>query len=267
VKAKRVAILEARAGEQMADLVRKYGGTPISAPGLSELPDIDPQQITGLLSQWASELPHLFIFQTGVGVRALLAATDELGLSDRLLQILAASQVAVRGPKPLAALRSRGVRIDFAAQEPYTTTEVLAELVNNNLAGKRVVVQRYGETNRELHEALEKKGAQVIEIATYRWALPADTAPLAHLVNALGRKEIDAVAFTSASQVHNLFTVAKTLGREDSLRAGLDSALIASIGPVCSAALRQHEVRVDVESHPPKLGPFMRALNDALSER
>ena len=105
MKAKRVAILEARAGEQMADLVRKYGGTPISAPGLSELPDIDPQQITGLLSQWTSEPPHLFIFQTGVGVRALLAATDELGLSDRLLQILAASQVAVRGPKPLAVVR------------------------------------------------------------------------------------------------------------------------------------------------------------------
>jgi uroporphyrinogen-III synthase len=73
------------------------------------------------------------------------------------------------------------------------------------LRGKRVVVQRYGETNRELQAALESEGAEVIEIVTYRWALPADTAPLLKLIGALDRNEIDLVAFTSASQAANLF--------------------------------------------------------------
>jgi hypothetical protein len=62
------------------------------------------------------------------------------------------------------------------------------------LRGKRVVVQRYGETNRELQAALESEGAEVIEIVTYRWALPEDTAPLLRLIGALGRDEIDLVA-------------------------------------------------------------------------
>ena len=162
-------------------------------------------------------------------------------------------------------LRSRGVRIDVAAKEPYTTGEVLDELAGEDLAGKRVVVQRYGETNLELHRALKRRGAQVTEIATYKWSVPADTAPLADLLGALGSSKIDAVAFTSASQVHNLFTVARQLGREPALRAGLDRALIASIGPICSAALKQHGVRVDLEPRPPKLGPLIHALNDALS--
>ena len=267
MKGKTVAILEARVGEQMADLVRKHGGTPVSAPALAEVPDVDPAHITELIEEWERRPPELFIFQTGVGVKALFATTDALGATDRLLRQLAAAQVAVRGPKPTAVLRSRGVRIDFSAKEPYTTTEVLAELEGKNLAGSRVAVQRYGETNRELHHELEKRGALVTEIATYRWGLPADTRPLFDLVGTLERHEIDAVAFTSASQVHNLFTVARQSGREQVLKASLGHTLIASIGPVCTAALKQHDVRVDVESHPPKLGPFIQALNDALSVR
>ena len=42
LKDKTIAILENRAGEQLADLVRKYGGTPFSAPALAEIPEIDP---------------------------------------------------------------------------------------------------------------------------------------------------------------------------------------------------------------------------------
>src|SRR5262249_44968373 len=158
VKGKTVAILEARVSEQMADLVRKYGGTPVLAPALSELPDIDPAHISELLDEWNASPPEIFIFQTGVGVKALLATTDALGSTDRLLRVLAGAQVVVRGPKPTAVLRSREVRIDLSAQEPYTTTEVLAELEGKELAGKRVVVQRYGETNQELHQELEKRG-------------------------------------------------------------------------------------------------------------
>jgi len=265
MKDKTVAILEARVADQMADLVRKYGGTPFSAPALAEIPDVDPAHIGELLGDWVVNPPDLFIFQTGVGVKALLAATDSLGLTDKLLQLLAAARVVVRGPKPTAALRSRSVRIDFAAKDPYTTVEVLAELDGTVLTGTRVVVQRYGETNLELHEALEARGAQVIEIATYRWSLPEDTVPLVKLLDALEKKEIHAVAFTSASQAYNLFAVAKQTGREEPLRTSLNRTVVASIGPVCSAALKKLGVEVDIESHPPKLGPFISALNEALS--
>ncbi len=65
------------------------------------------------------------------------------------------------------------------------------------LRGKRVVVQRYGETNRDLQATLESEGAEVIEIVTYRWGLPEDTTPLLRLIDALGRDEIDLVAFTT----------------------------------------------------------------------
>jgi uroporphyrinogen-III synthase len=267
MKDKTVAILESRMRDHIGSLVRKYGGTPFSAPALAKIPDIDPAHIQELIRDWNFTPPDIFIFQTGVGTRALFTATDSLGLTDILLRLLDSAQVVVRGPKPATVLHSRNVRIDHAASDPFTTHEVLAEIHGTPLRGKRVVVQRYGETNCELQAALERGGAEVIEITTYRWGLPEDTAPLLRLIDALGRDEIDLVAFTSASQVINLFTVAQYDGKEAPLRQSLGRTLVASIGPVCSAALRKLAVRVDIEAKPPKLGPFIDVINATLSHQ
>ena len=265
MKNRTVAILESRARDQMADLVRKYGGTPFSAPALSEIPDVDPAHIEELIRGWRTAPPDVFVFQTGVGTRALFAATDSLALTPTFLQLLDSATVVVRGPKPTGALRARNVHIDLSAKDPFTTHEVLVELDTTAIRGRRVVVQRYGETNVELQEALANRGAEVIEIATYRWGLPQDTTPLLRLIEKLGRDEIDLVAFTSASQATNLFTVARQNDAETALGQSLARTRVASIGPVCSAALRKHGVRIDMEAQPPKLGPLIDAINRALS--
>jgi uroporphyrinogen-III synthase len=265
VNGKTVALLENRVRDKLADLVRKHGGRPFSAPALAEVPDIDTAYISSLLQDWLAKPAKVVIFQTGVGAKALFETTDALDLTDRLLRLLSESLVVARGPKPTAVLRSRGVRIDLTAKEPYTSAEVLEALGPVALQSERVIVQRYGEPNVELDKALEARGATVIEIPTYRWAMPANTRPLVGLMDALARGEIDAVAFTSASQASNLFRLAEQLGRGDPLRTNLSKTLVASIGPVCTKRLEELGVVVGVEAHPPKLGPFVQALDDALT--
>ena len=235
------------------------------APALAEVPDVDNATISRLVGELESHPPKAAIFQTGVGTQALFGATDSLGITPKLLGLLAGCVVVARGPKPTAALRSRQVRIDRSAREPYTTVEVLDSIQDLSLRGERVVVQRYGETNLELGKALREKGAEVVEIPTYRWALPEDTGPLVELIDALERAQVDATVFTSASQAHNLFALAGKLGRQGSLAANLSRTLVASIGPVCSAALEEHGVRIALEASPPKLGPLVAALDRALS--
>ena len=105
----------------------------------------------------------------------------------------------------------------------------------------------------------------MVEVPTYRWALPADTAPLVALIDALDARKIDATVFTSASQALNLFALAASLGRRDTLAEKLNATLVASVGPVCSAALNEHGVKVAIESSPPKMGPLVAALDAALS--
>jgi len=265
VKPKTVAILESRLGNQIAGLVEKHGGRAILAPALAEVPDVDHAAIARLIGEFESRPPTIAIFQTGVGTQALFAATDSLGVTPKLLGLLSRCVVAARGPKPTAVLRSREVRIDRSAKEPYTTVEVLDSLKDLSLRGGRVVVQRYGETNVELDRALRAKGAEVVEIPTYRWALPENTAPLVRLIDALERKQVDATVFTSASQAHNLFALSERLGRQATLAANLNRTLVASIGPVCSAALEGHGVKIAIEANPPKLGPLVAALDRALS--
>ncbi|MGB7541087.1 MAG: uroporphyrinogen-III synthase [Burkholderiales bacterium] len=265
MKTKTVAILESRLGGQLAELVSKQGRRSLLAPALAEVPDVDGAFIAGLVNELQSSPAKMAIFQTGVGVRALFSATDSLGLSGNMIRLLEKSVVVVRGPEPAAALRARGVRIDLSAKEPFTTAEVLESLQAVPIQDERVIVQGYDKTNVELETALRARGARVIEIPTYRWVLPEDTGPLVKLIDALERSKVDVTVFTSASQIHNLFALADKLGRKDSLAANLNRTLVASIGPVCTAALKELGVGVALEATPPKLGPLVSALDQALS--
>jgi len=257
---KNVAVLESRLGRELSDLVAGKGARAFHAPALAELPDLDARTIAELVRSLEARPAKLFVFQTGVGTRALFNVTDAARLTEKFLSSLKGGIVAVRGPKPTGALRSRGVRIDRSAADPFTTKEILDSIRDLDVKG-RVIVQRYGSANRELDQALEARGAQVTEIPTYRWSLPADTAPLLELLARLARGEMQAVLFTNAEQVRNLFLVAE---KKDELRGALNRTLVASIGPVASKALREAGVKIGVEASPPKLGALLAALENAL---
>jgi uroporphyrinogen-III synthase len=265
MKSKVVAILETRTGAHLGELIARRGGVPVLAPALEEVPDVDSHAVAALLAGWRINPFKIVIFQTGVGTRGLFQATDAAGLTGELLQHLSSSVVVVRGPKPVGELNARDVRIDIRAATPFTTEMVLAAVSAIPMQDARVLVQRYGAANQLLREELEKRGAGVQEIATYRWALPADIQPLTRLLDALARSSIDAVVFTSAVQIHNLHAVAEQTGRSSDLANQLNRLVIASIGPVCSRALREHGVTPTFEADPPKLGPLVAGLDEALS--
>jgi uroporphyrinogen-III synthase len=69
-----------------------------------------------------------------------------------------------------------------------------------------------------------------------------------------------------AAACWRLFAVAENDGKAASLKQSLGRTLVASIVSACSAALRKLAVRVDIEAQPPKLGPFIDAINAALTD-
>ncbi len=235
------------------------------APALAELPDLDPAAISSLVDSLRERPAKLFLFQTGVGTRALFSLLDSLGKTDEFRKHLDAALVAVRGAKTTAALRERKVRIDRTAADPFTTRELLLSIQDLPLESARVIVQRFGSENPELERSLEARGAQVTEIPTYRWSLPADTKPLEDVVASLERGELQAVVFTNAEQARNLFLVSRKNNKEQVLRESLNRTLVASIGPVASAALREKGVKIGLEASPPKLGALLNALDAALA--
>jgi uroporphyrinogen-III synthase len=263
----RVGLLEARLESELAQLVRRMGGVPVSAPAVREAP-LDGAPAVGALLGALAGGGGVAVFLTGVGCRLAFAAAEALGRLDALRAALARSTIVARGPKPGAALRERGLRPAVDTAPPYTTAALLDALAGVDLAGRRVAIVAYGEPNDALERALLARGAEPTTVQLYEWRLPDDVGPLHALVDDVIAARVDALAFTSQVQARHLFAVADALGKRAALtRALADAVVVVSIGPTCTAALDALGAPPHVTADPPKMRPMLAALSDYLHAR
>ena len=248
----------------MAALVSTYGGRPVVAPALREVPlASNPDALAFADALMRGEFDSVILL-TGVGTRALLEVVEGAAGAARsreaFVAALAKTKVVARGPKPLAVLRELKVPVWVAAPEPNTWRELLAALdaTGTSLNGLSVAVQEYGVSNPDLLQGLEARGARVTRVPVYRWALPEDVEPLRSAVSSVARGELDVAIFTTATQVVHLFQVAETMSQASAVRDGLRRMVVASIGPTTTEGLRQQDLVVDLEASHPKMGFLVR---------
>jgi uroporphyrinogen-III synthase len=255
----RVVSFESRRSQEIAELVRRHGGEPVAAPSMREVPLEESEAGIGFVRRLRDRGIDVVVFLTGVGTRLLAQAVSREVSPPELGQLLSAVTTVARGPKPIAALRELGVTPTITVPEPNTWHELLAAIDSRiEIDGKTVAVQEYGETNEELTDGLADRGAEVLRVPVYRWALPEDLAPLREAIRRILAGEVDVALFTSATQVEHLFQVAGP-GAAESLPIALSRMVVASIGPICSEALRKHAVAVDLEPEHPKMGQLVLA--------
>lgn len=264
LRGKTIAITEARRGSELAALVRKLGGVPYPAPAVREIPRRDRGPALAALERICRGEVAMIIFLTGVGTRAFFALAQEAERGEALRRSLQSMLVVARGPKPVAALREADRRPDVVPEEP-TSEGVLAALATRDLRGALVAVQLYGDENPALAEGLAARGAIVLEIPLYEWTLPEDQEPLVRLVHDLTDGRIDVIAFTSSPQIRHLFVVADRLGKGDAVaRALQERVLVAAIGPVSAATLREHGITPRVQPARGTMGALVHGLAEHL---
>ncbi|MEP7309007.1 MAG: uroporphyrinogen-III synthase [Acidobacteriota bacterium] len=260
----RVLALESRRATEVASLIATYGGAPVVAPALREVPLESNTEALAFAAALLRDELDIVIFLTGVGTRVLVSAIEHACTRDQFVTALARTKVVARGPKPLAVLRELHVPVWIAVPEPNTWREVLAAMdaraAEQSLAGARIAVQEYGVSNAELLDGLAARGARVSRVPVYRWALPDDITPLKNAVAAIAAGDVDAVMFTTGVQVVHLWQVVRDLKVEPEVRRGLARAVVASIGPTTSEELRRHGLSVDLEASHPKFGLLIREL-------
>ena len=259
----RVLVLESRRARELGLIVTSYGGEPLVAPSMREVPIESNAEAVRFIDDLIAGEFDVVILLTGVGSRVLLDIVQRVqGTRKRLIEALKETVVVCRGPKPLAVMREIDVPVFLTAPEPNTWRELLAALDERkselSLDGLNVAVQEYGASNPDLLAGLESRGAKVTPVPVYQWALPEDVEPLRKAARAIAEGELDVVLFTTATQAVHLMKVAAELRLADRVLAGLQRMVVGSIGPTTSEELRQRGIPIDLESSHPKMGYLVR---------
>jgi uroporphyrinogen-III synthase len=256
-----VVTFESRRAVEMASLVERHQGAPVTAPTLREVPLTENTGAIVFARALAAGEIDGVVLMTGVGTRALVeeiaSALDRAAFAAALARV---PLVVARGPKPAVVLRELGVRGFVTVPEPNTWREVARAVTERvPLADFRIAVQEHGAPSAELYEELRRGGALVTPVPVYRWALPEDTAPLRAALHAVVAGRVAIALFTSRAQVEHVFAVAAEEHIAEPLRRALAGGVVASIGPVCTEALRVEGLEPDLEPEHSKMGHLVKA--------
>jgi len=268
-----VLSLESRRAPELAKLITTFGGEPVVAPSMREVPLESNTEALGFAAALIDGKFDMVIFLTGVGTRALLNVVETAHKRDEYIASLQGVKVVARGPKPVAALREIGITPSITAPEPNTWHELLNALDDAakasqaiSLQGARVAVQEYGVSNPQLLAGLRERGAQVTRVPVYQWALPHDLAPLRAAIIAIAEGIVDVALFTTAVQAIHLLQVAAEMKLEEAVKNGLARAIVASIGPTTSEELRRQGIEADLEPSHPKMGYLVKEASEQAEE-
>ncbi len=268
----RIAALESRRGAELQRMLARQGAEADVVPALREAPLEDARPVIDFAHRLLIGQVDVVVFLTGVGCRSLIEIASKHVDRAQLLNALRDIPTIARGPKPTAALRELSVEPTYRTQPPDTWREILT-LIDQHLpvAQQTVAVQEYGQPNTSLMAGLEARGATVLRVPVYRYALPEDLCPLEKLVRRLIDGAYDAIVFTAAQQAVHLRKVAQSLGLEQALRQAGSQLVVASIGPTTTAAVENElDWPVDFEPDPPKMGHLVAQFAEeaqALRER
>jgi uroporphyrinogen-III synthase len=260
----RVAAFESRLADDMSRLIERYGGQPLVAPSMREVPLEHNTEVLKFGERMFAGSIDMLILLTGVGTRTMIEVLQSRFSRDAILDALRRIKLVARGPKPVSALRDYGLSPQILVPEPNTWRETLAVLDQRTktLRGSRIAVQEYGVPNPELQAGLQQRGAQVLTVPVYRWALPEDLTPLLRVIEAIGQGQVDVILITNAAQVEHVMQLVpdRTPGEINGnrFRTALARMVVASIGPTASECLRHHGWPVDLEPSHPKMGILVK---------
>ncbi|HPU31060.1 MAG TPA: uroporphyrinogen-III synthase, partial [Syntrophorhabdaceae bacterium] len=129
------------------------------------------------------------------------------------------------------ALVAKGVLCDFLP-ERWTSEGIVDILKTLNIKNKHLLLPRAEDARDIIVEYINNHGGICHVIPIYRTVLPKKVEEL--------KERPDVITFTSSSTVKNFITLYG--------KAPLESALVASIGPITTETLKSHGIGVNIEA-------------------
>jgi uroporphyrinogen-III synthase len=242
---RRIALCESRELDLLAGMLEREGATVLRCPlvSIKDAPDAAP--VDAWLKRVIAGSSDDIIFYTGEGLRRLRGFAQRAGLHDDFVAALKRARKITRGPKPVKALREAGLEPDLTADAP-TTDGMIATLSRENLKGRRVGLQIYGQDpNAQFVDFLKAQGASVDIVAPYIYASDSENTAVADCIRKMAAGGVDVIAFTSTPQIRRLEEVAKTANLAAELQQAYARTKVAAIGPIVAAELESRGIHAD----------------------
>ncbi len=226
-------VLVTRAAHQasaLGDALAARGLLVVSIPTISIEPPADEYESLHRELERLDDYDWL-LFTSANAVQVFAEQREELGVED------VPCRIASIGAATSRALREADLRVDLQPQ--VAVAEELARALKPRAPHSRMLLIRAESARDVLPQQLTAAGAQVTIAAAYRTVVPSES------VEALRRElpRIAAVTLTSSSAVRNLLELCDAAGV--TLPRGV---VLASIGPITSATVRECGYTVGVES-------------------
>ena len=245
LKGATVAVTRPRAqAVPMAAALESAGARVLLAP----LIRITPTRAAAALKR-AAAAPNRFdwiVFTSANAVDALFAEIPGSGAEIR-------ASVACVGPGTADAVRTHGV-VPALVSAGRTAEHLLAELVERDVSGKRILLPQAAAARPVMSEGLRAAGAELEAIEAYR--TEGDAARAQELGAVCRGGAVDWLTFTASSAVRTFVAGAGT---------EIGVTRVAVIGPVTAKTARGLDLRVDVEAVDHTIDGLIAAI-DAASE-
>jgi len=236
---KRVVVTRAREqASELKRLLKEAGAEVVQFPTIEIAPPSSYQSLDHVILAIADY--QWLIFTSANGVDSFFGRLRHHGKDARCLSGV---MIAAVGESTASDLRSRGIEPDVVPAKFQSTA--LLPLLDEDQHGVRTAVVRAAQGRDELIDELRRRGGEVdLAIAYETRRVTASAADL---------HDIDIVTFTSGSTVDNFFEVLP-----DS--SVIDGALLASIGPTTSDAIRRHGREPGVEAENATVAALVAAI-------
>ncbi|ERG95668.1 uroporphyrinogen-III synthase [Haloquadratum walsbyi] len=208
------------------ELLEEYGITAVPDPMLS----VEPTGTIPELDAVSDSSPFVVLTsKTGIEILA------DAGWSPT------GSTLACIGPQTAAAARDVGWTVDLVPAE--YSSQGLVDALTEQVANRSVIIARSDHGSETLINGLNAAGADVTETVLYRLVRPTGTGQSA-VMTAGG--ELDAVCFTSSLTVEHFLEAAENRELRKEAIAGLNHAIVGTIGEPTREAAEAHGINVDV---------------------
>lgn len=242
----RIGVTAHRRADDLIEALQRRGAQVLHAPALKIAPVEDDDTLRAETAAVIAAAPELVLVTTAYGMRRWLECADACGQGKELQSMLESAAIYVRGPKARGAVRAAGFD-DVGISADETTAMLIDLVIATGVQGKTVAIQVHGYTDVAALERLRAAGATVLTVTPYRWINAQEGDKLPRLIDAVIKREIDLLTFTSAPAVDAVLSTADALGRgndfRDALRGqgpgagSLGAVVSAAVGPVTAAPL------------------------------